>query len=122
MLKIIIAGLVLFVLVGITAASCNPGNGNTGQSQIKVVSEKLTDGTSGQAVLLVTIENTGTVTAELAEVSVKFYGAGRKLLDSKSESIMNLKSGETWDFSISCNSTRNKIANWETTTTAGGSK
>lgn len=121
MLKIISVSLFLLILV-ITGTSCIQDSGTTGRPEVSVVSENLTANASGQSVLLVNVKNTGPVRAELVEVAVKFYGAGRKLLDSNRDSIMNLNPGETWEFSISCNSTRNKIANWEVTTTVGAGK
>lgn len=121
MLKIISASLLLAILA-ITITSCIQGSGSIGRPEVSVISENLTADASGQAILLVTIENTGPVKAELAEVAVKFYGAGNKLLDSNRDSIMNLDTGEIWQFSISCNSTPAKIVNWKITATAGVSK
>jgi hypothetical protein len=81
-------------------------NGCTGVGQapeLTIVSQNMTANDAGIAQVQVVVENTGTVTAELAQVKVDFYDAGKNLLGTSSESIMNLKPSERWTFNIASN-------------------
>lgn len=113
-----VIGLLLALLLALPGLSCIQSGGAGGLPEIAVVSENLTTSAEGETVLLVTVKNTGRVKADLAEVAVKFYDAGKNLLDSNRDSVMGLNPGETWDFSIPCAGSKLKVAGWEIEATA----
>jgi P pilus assembly chaperone PapD len=111
-------GIFLALLLALPAVSCIQTGGIAGRPEVSVVSENLTTDASGGTVLLLTVKNTGRVYAQLAEVSVKFYDTGNKLLDSNRDSVMGLNPGETWEFSIPCGSPVKMIGSYAVETTA----
>ncbi len=111
-------GILLALLLLLTAVSCIQTGGIGGKPEVSVVSENLTTDASGGTVLLLTVKNTGRVKAQLAEVSVKFYDYGKNLLDSNRDSVMGLNPGETWEFSIPCGSPLKNIGSYAVETTA----
>ncbi len=120
-LKVII-GLIVLVCLSATAIACIQTDGTAAKAEISVINKELTKDSAGQTVLLVTVKNTGRVKADFAEVTVRFYDAGKNLIDSNRDSVMTLNPDETWEFSIPCNSDISQIASYEveTTTGAGG--
>ncbi len=116
--KLIAFGIVLAVIM-IVGVSCA---GNTNVPQLTVVSQNLTKTLSGAAILKVTIENTGTTTAQLAEVKVTFYDIAKNVISTSKDSVMNLAPGESWDFQIPCLDPRaSQVKSYEIKTTAGSS-
>jgi len=116
--KIIAFGIVLAVII-IAGVSCS---GNASVPQLTVVSQNLTRTSSGGAILEVTIKNTGTTTAELAEVKVTFYDVAKSVISTSKDSVMNLTPGATWDFQIPCLDPRSsQVKSYEIKTTAGSS-
>ncbi len=91
-----IAGILPALLLVIGCASV--GSGPAPPGELTVLNHTMTRGESGNVAVQVTVKNTGPVMAELAEVTVSFYDADKNLIDSSSDSVINLRPGETWDF------------------------
>ena len=106
----------------ITLASGCIGSGPLPQAKLTVVNHEMTRLESGDVEVQVTVKNTTMATAELAQVTVNFYDAGKGLIDSSSDSIMNLGPGETWDFKLACQRTRcSEVSSYEIETMVGTS-
>ncbi len=85
---------------------------------LEILSHSMTWGESGGAEVSVTIKNVGYSTIELAEVTVKFYAA-KNFVGTSRDAVMNLESGETWDFKIACSGTGcDRVTNYDITATA----
>ena len=92
------------------------------RGELQVVSHELVRLEDGSAEVLVTIKNTGMATVELARVTVTFLDAEKQLLDTSSDSVLNLNPEETWDFTIICQGERcRQIAGYDIETMAGTS-
>lgn len=92
------------------------------RATLTVITKELKTDATGNVTLAITVKNTGRVNAELAEVKVNFYDAQKNLIDSASDSVLNLKPDETWDFIIPCTGDNcGKIASYDVETTAGSS-
>ena len=110
------------IIVAVILASGCIGSGPPLQGKLTVVNHEIIRGESGGVAVQVTVKNTGMATAELAQVTVSFYDAEKGLVDSSSDSVMNLGPGETWDFEISCQGTRcSQVSSCEIETMAGTS-
>ena len=116
-IKVIIAAFVL-LLIAVPVMSCDEIGGNVTPAEISVVKKELTKDSAGQTVLIVTVKNSGRVEADFAEVSVKFYDSQKNLIDSNRDSVLSLHPGETWEFTIPCNSDISRVASYEITTTS----
>lgn len=115
-----IAGILPALLLVTSCAGAGSGPAQSGE--LTVLNHTMTRGESGNVAVRVTVKNTGPVTAELAEVTVSFYDADRNLIDSSSDSVINLRPGETWDFEISCQGTQcSQVRSYEIETLAGTS-
>jgi len=111
-----VVALLVFVL------SCT-GPGASTPAEMTIVKQELTKNPSGAAVVKVTVKNTGRAVAELAEVTVTFYDAGKGVIDSVRDSVFNLNPNETWDFQIACKGERcSEVKSYEIKATAGSSK
>ena len=111
-----------FLLALMLATGC-PGAGSPPLAgELTVLNHEIIKGEAGTAAVKVTVKNVGRVNAELAQVTVKFYDTSKNLIDSSSDSVMNLGPGETWDFEITCEGTRcHEVSSYEIETTAGTS-
>ncbi len=110
-----------FIVTVILASGCI-GSGPPPQGKLAVVNHEMTRGESGGVAVQVTVKNTGMATAELAQVTASFYDADKGLIDSSSDSVMNLGPGETWDFEITCQGTRcSQVSSYEIEIIAGTS-
>ena len=117
----VVFGTILVVLLLASGWSCL-GTGSAPAVQLTVLKHEMIKDASGTAVVKVTVKNTSRAVAELAEVKVDFYDAEKNLIDSSSDSVMNLKPDETWDFEIACRGERcGEISSYEIETTAGAS-
>lgn len=113
--------LVLLVLLA-SGSSCVQTVGVMQKPELAVVKKELTKDAAGNAVVLVTVKNVSGVTAELAEVKVKFYDAQKNLIDGAVDSVLNLKPNETWDFTFPCSGERcSQVKSFETEVTSGSS-
>ncbi len=115
--------LLLLLISLISMNSCIQVTGGVAsKAEISILKKELTKDQAGNAVALVTIKNVGSVTAELAEVRVKFYDAQKNLIDSSRDSILNLKPDATWEFSLTCSGERcNQIKSYDIEVTSGTS-
>jgi hypothetical protein len=113
----------VLVTVPLLAGGCVKAGGGPGPSpQLEVLSHEMVKGDSGEVTVLVTVKNVGRVMVELAEVTVNFYDAGKTLIDSSRDSIMNLGTEETWEFEIACEGTRcGEAKSYQVETMAGTS-
>jgi uncharacterized membrane protein len=115
-------GISILLLLLAAAASCVQTNDSSTRATLAVTNKVLKTDAAGKVTLAVTIKNTGRVNAELAEVKVTFYDAQKNVIDSATDSVMNLKPNETWDFTIPCTGDNcSKIASYDIETTAGSS-
>jgi hypothetical protein len=111
---------VLFAVLPV--AGCAGGGPASPAGELAVIDHEMVSGESGSAEVRVTVKNIGPGMAELARVTVKFYDAQKSLIDSSSDSVMNLGAGETWDFKITCRGARcNQVKSYEIETLAGTS-
>jgi hypothetical protein len=113
-----IAGILIAIM---PVAGCADSSSSQ-QGELAVINHKMIRGEPGSVAVQVTVKNVGPVTAELAEVTVSFYDAGKNLIDSSSDSVMNLRPGETWEFEIACQGTHcSQVKSYEIETMAGTS-
>lgn len=120
--KIAIMALILLALLAVGFSCISAGN-PAPRADLAVIKKAMnTDNVSGNVTVTVTIKNTGSNNAELAEVKVDFYDKDKNLIDSGRDSILNLGSGETWDFTIPCTSGDcSKIRSYDIQVTSGAS-
>jgi hypothetical protein len=117
MRKILVMGAILVLLLAFGCA----GTVTPQRGELAVINKELVRDQSGNVTVRVTVKNVGSVMAELAEVTVNFYDAGKDLVDSSSDSVLNLRPGETWDFNIACQGDSSKVKSYDIETTAGTS-
>jgi hypothetical protein len=115
----IVIGLCLLALLTLTGGACVQTGSGAAPAELTVIKKELTTDSAGKKTLAITIKNTGRSKAELAEVKVSFYDAQKNLIDSSRDSVMNLGSGETWDFTFNCAGDNSKIAGYDIATTSG---
>ena len=120
--KIAIGIFVLPILLVCSASCIQTTGGIAPKAELAILKKELTEDQAGNAVVLVTIKNVGSVNAELAEVRVTFYDAQKNIIDSSRDSILNLKPDETWDFTLSCSGERcSQIKSYDIEVTSGTS-
>ena len=115
-------GIISILFAMLLVAGCT-GMGSTPLAgELAVINHDMTRGESGSVEVQVTIKNVGSVMVELAQVTVSFYDADKNLIDSSSDSVMNLRPGEIWDFEITCQGARcSQVKGYEIETLAGTS-
>lgn len=115
-------GIIGIVSAMLLVAGCT-GTGSTPVAgELAVINHDMTRGESGSVEVQVTIKNVGSVMVELAQVTVSFYDANKNLVDSSSDSVMNLRPGEIWAFEITCQGARcSQVKGYEIETLAGTS-
>lgn len=119
--RIIAVILILMVLLAV-GSSCINTTGIAPRAELAVLKQELTKDEAGKAVVKVTVKNVSGVTAELAEVKVRFFDAQKNLIDGATDSILNLKPNETWDFTFACAGERcTEVKSYETEVTSGSS-
>jgi hypothetical protein len=92
------------------------------RAELAVLKQELVKDSAGTPTVLVTVKNVSGVTAELAEVKVRFYDAKKNLIDGMTDSVLNLKPNGTWDFTFTCSGERcSEVKSYETEVTAGTS-
>jgi len=115
----VIIGILFAVLL---IAGCTGMGSTPPAAKLAVISHEMTGGESGSVTVQVTVKNVGSVIAELAQVTVSFYDTDKDFIDSSSDSVMNLRPGEIWDFEITCQGTRcSQVKSYEIETMAGTS-
>jgi subtilase family serine protease len=113
-----IAGILIAIMPLIGCTDSSPPQ----QGELAVINHEMAREESGTVKVQVTVKNVGPVMAELAEVTVNFYDAGKNIIDSSSDSVMNLRPGETWEFEIVCQGERcRQVKSYEIETMAGTS-
>jgi hypothetical protein len=116
--------LIATILIAMTLSAGCTGTGSSPapSGKLAVINHEMTWGESGSVAIQVTVKNVGPVMAELAEVTISFYDASKNLIDSSSDSVMNLGPGETWEFEIACQGENcSQVKSYEIKTTAGTS-
>ena len=91
--RIVGCALATLLLTGGCAAASPPSAG-----ELAVLDYGLTRADAGSIEIWVAVKNVGTSVTELARVEVSLYDEEDALIDVFSDSIMNLRPGETWDF------------------------
>jgi FlaG/FlaF family flagellin (archaellin) len=108
----------MLLITGYTGACSSPSP----SGKLSVINHNMTREESGAVEVQVTVKNVGPVVAELAEVSVSFYDASKNLIDISSDSVLNLRPGETWEFEIACQGERcSQVKSYDIETMAGTS-
>jgi hypothetical protein len=121
MRKRVAFGIILVVILLAAGWSCM-GTGPAPTVQLSVLKHEMIKDAASTAVVKVTVKNTSRAVAELAEVKVNFYDAEKNLIDSSSDSVMNLRPDEIWDFEITCSGERcGEVSSYDIKTTAGAS-
>ncbi|MFA5308903.1 MAG: FxLYD domain-containing protein [Dehalococcoidales bacterium] len=114
------AGILLLLLLAGMASCIHVGEAPA-KAEITVIKKELkTDGQGGTA-LYITVKNTGGVNAELAQVTVSFYDTQKNLVYTARDSVLNLKPGQIWDFTLPCAGECGNIGSYEVETLAGSS-
>ena len=112
------AAAVLVLVWLVPVISCNTGASTP--AELTIIKQELTKNPSGAAVVKVTVKNTGRAVAELAEVTVTFYDAGKGVINNARDSVFNLNPNETWDFEIACKGERcSEVKSYDIKATAG---
>lgn len=93
----------LFMLITAMLSGCSASS-PAPKTELAVTEHEMVRDASGTTVVRLTVKNTGTAVAELAEVTVRFYDAAGGLVHTATDSVMNLPPGETWEFELSCGS------------------
>jgi uncharacterized protein (TIGR02588 family) len=120
-IKIAISLCILLVLLAFISSCVQVAN-TAPRAELSVLKKELKTDAAGKVTLAITVKNTSTVNAELAGVKVTFYDAQKDLIDSERDSVMNLGSGETWEFNIACAGDNcGAIKSYDIETTAGAS-
>ena len=113
--------IVAVILVALLASGCT-GTGMREAGKLTVLDHELIKEAPDNVTVRVTVKNTGSVVAELAKVTVNFYDAGKNLIDSSSDSVLNLMPGETWEFNIKYQGARgSEVRSYDIETLAGTS-
>ena len=116
----VIAGILIAIMLVVGCTGMGSSSPQLGE--LAVINHEMTRGESGSVAVQVKIKNVGTVVAELAQVTVSFYDAQKKLIDSSSDSVMNLRPGETWEFELECQGERcSQVKSYQIETVAGTS-
>lgn len=118
-----IAAFILILLaLAASGFSCIQTGGIAPKAELAVLKQELTKDAAGNAVVVVTVKNVSGVTAELAEVKVRFYDAQKNLIDATVDSVLGLKPNMTWDFTFACAGERcTGVKSYETEVTSGSS-
>lgn len=120
-IKLALVGMTLITLLT-SFYSCINTTGVAPKAELAIIKKELTKDQAGNTVVLVTIKNVGSVNAELAEVRVTFYDAQKGIIDSSSDSVLNLKPDETWEFTLNCSGEHcSEIKSYDVEVTAGTS-
>ena len=122
-MKYKIAIVILIILVLLTSGwSCIQTSGFAPKAELTVLKKELIKDQAGNVTVLVTVKNISNVNAELAEVKVRFYDSQKNLIDGATDSVLNLKPDETWDFTFPCAGERcDEIRSYDVEVTVGSS-
>ena len=121
MVKRLVIVLVLLLCLLASVCSCM-GSGPAPTAQLTILRQELTRDETGAMVVYVTVKNNSQNVAELAEVSVDFYDSNKNYVDSATDSVINLRPNETWDFTFRCEGAGcSEVTSAEVRTTSGTS-
>jgi len=95
--------------------------GATRKAELAVLKQELTTDQEGNIVVSVTVKNVSQITIELAQVKVSFYNSQKAFIDSSTDSVLNLKPDDIWDFSIRCWGSCEDVESYDIEVTAGTS-
>lgn len=117
-IKVVVLGLIL-LLVLFSSSACvvvvtNTGPGYYGpggttyyetvkpKAELSITRNELSHDIDGNKIGIVSIKNVSNYVANIASVTGKFYDASMNLVYSSTDTIVNLKPGETWDYTFTC--------------------
>ena len=110
----------IILIAMLLAGGCSITDTNPPPPKLEIVDHSLSLGDVGNATVLITVNNTGSSVLELAEVRVNFLVSQGNPIESSKDAVMNLKSGEIWDFTIRCQDIGcNKVKDYEIETFPG---
>jgi hypothetical protein len=90
------------------------------QAVLSIVRNELAHDKDGTALGLVSIKNVSDHTCEFASVTGQFFDVNNNLIYTSTDTILNLGSGETWDYTFTCSGTNcNKVATFKVDVTYG---
>ena len=117
---ILLVGLMLIAIAGCDFIQTMEGP--VRQAELEVLNQELITDQLGNKAVIVSVKNISQVTIELARVEVSFYDENKNLIDSASDSVLNLEPDDIWEFTITCHSERcNEIKSYDLEVSAGSS-
>ncbi|MBN1692711.1 MAG: DUF3124 domain-containing protein [Dehalococcoidales bacterium] len=116
--KIIFFILIILLLSVSGCTFIQSTEGPPRKAELAILKQELTRDTEGNVTVLVSVKNVSQVTVELAEVKVSFYDSQDNFIDSLTDSVVNLKPDDTWDFYIGCSGSCQDIKRYDVEVTA----
>lgn len=120
-LKITVFILILLIVMVSGCSFLQTTEGATRKAELAVLNQELTKDQEGNTVVIVTVKNISQITIELAQVKVSFYDSQKNFIDSSTDSVLNLKPDDSWDFSIRCWGSCQDVKSYEIEVMAGTS-
>jgi hypothetical protein len=91
------------------------------KTQLLITRNELSTDGAGNRIGLVSIKNVGNVTQDIASVTGYFYDANMNLVYSSRDTILDLKPGESWDYTFTCSGANcNQVRTFKVDVTYGG--
>jgi hypothetical protein len=122
-LKYTITALILILLL-LPVSGCTflqSTEGPPRKAELAIIKQELTQDEEGNVIYLVAVKNISQVTVELAEVEVSFYDSQDNFIGSTTDSVLNLRPDDTWDFYIQCQGACHDIQRCDVEVTVGTS-
>ncbi|MBN1162114.1 MAG: hypothetical protein JXA17_09225 [Dehalococcoidales bacterium] len=91
------------------------------KAELAILKQELTTDQDGNVVLFVSVKNISQVTVELAEVKISFYDSHDNIIDSSTDSVLNLEPDDIWDFYFHCQGSCQDVKRYDIEVTAGTS-
>ena len=116
--------VVILMLLAVLVSGCDflkETQGVPRKAELVVQKQELISDQEGNKAVLVTIKNVSQITIELAQVKVSFYDSHDNFIDSSTDSVMNLKPDDTWNFSLQCFGSCEDIKRFDLEVTTGTS-
>lgn len=119
--KIAVFILVLLLLTVCGCSFLQSTEGPPREAELSILEQELTKDQDGNVTLYVSVKNISQVTVELAEVKVSFYDSQDNFIDSSTDSVLNLRPDDIWDFYLSCEGDCQDVKRYDIEVTAGTS-
>jgi hypothetical protein len=114
----------LLILLLLSVSGCSflqSTEGPPRKAELAIIQQELTQDEEGNVIYLVSVKNISQVTVELAEIEVSFYDSQDNFIGSTTDSVLNLRPDDTWDFYIQCQGDCRDIQRCDVQVTVGTS-